>query len=179
MSADRGQVLYTAQYVLWLRICQAVALCLAAVLLLGTLALVAVLAFAVAESVLEYAAAGLVLMVGAAFLVLLLASGVRSLRMQMTVTTRGIEVHGYLRDHRIPWEQVVRVETSGHWYWRRATCIVTADGARIVPIITAYQNLIFRGEPYDATARDPRIPQLPTRIAIDAHRRFLRGEFSR
>ncbi|GAA1486388.1 PH domain-containing protein [Brachybacterium fresconis] len=178
MSGDRGQVLYTAQYLLWLRICQAVALCLAAMMLLGTFALVTVLSFAVAESVVGYVVAGLVLMLGAAFLVLLLASGVRSLRMLMSVTTKGIEVRGFLRDHRVPWEQVMRVETSGHWYWRRATSIVTADGTCIVPIITAHQNLIFRGEPYDATARDPRIPQLPTRIAIDAHRRFLRGEFS-
>lgn len=43
--------------------------------------------------------------------------------------------------------------------------------------MTSYQYLLFRGDPYDATARNPRIHQLPTRIAIYAHQRYLRGEF--
>lgn len=101
----------------------------------------------------------------------------RGTNLAMNVTTAGIEVHGYLRTQWLPWEQVQVIESSAHWYWRHATCIVTTSGERVLPIVTSYQFLYFRGDPHDAVSRDPRVPQLPTRVAIDAHQRWLRGEF--
>lgn len=176
-STAQGELLHESRFLRGLRILQTVALAVGGVVALLALTPFVALLFTVTESAASYVAVVALLL---ACLVLLGLFGLlmwRSLRMAMRVSTRGIEVRGLLRDHWIPWEQVARVETSDHWYWRRATRIVTTDGRRVDAVVTAYQNLFFRGEPYDAAARDPRVPQLPTRLAIDAHRRSLRGEF--
>lgn len=174
---ERGAVLYTAQFVGALRVLQLIALIMACVILLGTAALMVLMAVLAADLA-PLGRAGLVVV--SLLLVLLsaplLALSFRSGRLAMTVRTRGIEVRGYLRDRWLPWERIAVIETSDHWYWRRATRIVLVDGERVTPLITSYQFLILRGEPYDAAARDPRVPQVPTRVAIDAHRRWLRGE---
>lgn len=121
----------------------------------------------------------LISLVVVSVLTVALILGWRGTNLAMDVTTTGIEVRGYFRTRRIPWEQVQIIESSTHWYWKRATCIVTTDGERVIPIVTSYQFLYFRGDPHDAVSRDPRAPQLPTRVAIDAHQRWLRGEFAR
>jgi hypothetical protein len=174
-GSARGALLHESSLSRVLRILQLVALVIGAVIMLLTLALFAALLIAVAESAAAYVAVALILVACLAPVGLLALCVRRGMRLAMRVSTGGIEVRGYLRDH---WEQVARVETSDHWYWRRATRIVTTDGRRVDAVVTSYQFLVFRGEAYDDTARDPRIPQLPTRIAIDAHRRFLRGEFA-
>lgn len=169
-------MLYTAQAVPVLRVLQLVALGVGGVILLATAALPLLGAFAPGLEPLVragFVAAALLLVLWAALVLLL---GVRAQRLAMRVRTRGIEVHGYLRDRWLPWERIAVIESSDHWYWRRATRIVMVDGERITPVVTSYQFLLLRGEPYDQTARDPRVPQLPTRVAIDAHRHWLRGE---
>ena len=173
---DRGAVLYTAQAVGALRILQLVAVVVGAMILLATAALMILVAFSP-----DLEPLGRAVVVALAILFLLPAApllvlSVRSQRLCMRVRTRGIEVHGYLQDRWLPWERVAVIETSDHWYWRGATRIVMVDGERITPLVTSYQFLLFRGEPYDEAARDPRIPQLPTRVAIDVHRRWLRRE---
>jgi hypothetical protein len=177
MSTSRSQLLYSACLPKALNVAMLVSFGIGAPMLLGILGLFITLALAAADSAANVAVIGVLAVLGLLLIGLYLLSGWRGSRMAMNVTTAGIEVRGYWRDHWIPWPQVARIEQSTHWYWRRATCIVTQSGQRIIPILTAYQYLLFRGEPYNATTRDPNALQLPTRIAIDAHRRFLRGEF--
>lgn len=175
-SDDRGTELYTAQASDALRILQLIALAVAATILLATLVLLVLVAFAPGLE-----PPGRAVLVGLAILLVLSAApllvlSLRAQRLAMRVRTRGIEVRGLLRDRWLPWQRIAVVETGDHWYWRRATRIVMVDGERITPVVTSYQFLLFRGEPYDDTARDPHIPQVPTRAAIDAHRQWLRGE---
>jgi hypothetical protein len=173
---DRGAVLYTAQASEAFRILQLTALAVASMILLATAGMLLLVALAPDLEPLGRAA----LVVLAILLVLsaapLLVLNFRAQRMAMRVRTRGIEVRGYLRDRWLPWEQIALIETGDHWYWRRATRIVMVDGERITPVVTSYQFLLLRGEPYDDAARDARVPQVPTRAAIDLHQRWLRGE---
>lgn len=172
-----GTVLYVSQLHTAWRVLQRVSIVFAGVLVLSTVTLLGVvLALATESLVVAAVAVGLALLIGGLFTALLIPTW-RSASMALTVTTDGIEVRGYLRTRWIPWREVAVIESSPHWYWRRAACIVTTGGERILAIVTSYQYLLLRGDPYDAAARDPRIPQLPTRIAIDAHQRYLRGEF--
>ena len=174
---ERGAVLFTAQFVGALRVLQLIALIVCSTILLVTVAALVLMAV-LAVDLEPLGRAGLaviavlIALVAAPLLVLL----ARAQRLAMLVRTGGIEVRGYLRDRWLPWERVAVIETSDSWYWRRATRIVTVDGKRVTALITSYQFLLLRGEPYDDMARDPRVPVLPTRIAIDAHRRWLRGE---
>lgn len=174
---EHGAVLYTARFVGALRVLQVIAVALAGTILLGTAGLLVLMAV-LATDLEPLGRAGLVVV--AVLLLLLsaplLALTLRSRRLAMTVRAGGIEVRGYLRDRWLPWEGIAVIETSEHWYWRRATRIVTVDGERVTPLITCYQFLLLRGESYDEAARDPRLPLHPTRVAIDAHRRWLRGE---
>lgn len=103
----------------------------------------------------------------------------RAGRLAMIVRTDGIECRGPFRDRFVPWEKVRVIEAGTHPYWRRAVDIVTIDGARISPMITAHQYQYMRGEPADPAAKVPGAPLLPVRIAQDAHRRYLAGEFAR
>lgn len=174
--ADRGDVLYTAQTVGALRVLQIISLAVGSTVPLVPAALLVLLAFAPGLEPLVRAVPvvlAILLVLAAATLLVL---GLRAQRLAMRVRTRGIEVHGYLRDRWLPWERIAVIENGDHWYWRRATRIVMVDGERITPVVTSYQFLMFRGETYDDAARDPRIPQVPTRAAIDLHRRWLRGE---
>lgn len=174
-----GALLYASTFPRALRIGQCIALAVSGFLLLSGLILLAGVLLTMIGSITGRVVVVAILLV---LLVLLGALGVltwRGTRLAMTVTTDGIEVRGYLRDRWIPWTHVARIETGSHWYWRRATCIVAASGDRVLATVTSYQFLFFRGDPYDPAARDPQAHQVPTLAAIDAHQRFLRGEFSR
>lgn len=176
--ADRGEVLYTAQFLLVLRVLQLLGAGFASLILLGFVAVVVYLLTADPPPALlaMLVALGVVILLSWGALLLMIW---RQARMALVVRTAGIEARGFLRDHWIPWERVALVETADHWYWRRATRIVTVDGERIISIVTAYQNLFLRGEGRDPAYRDSRLPQLPTRQAIDAHRRWLSGQRQR
>lgn len=172
-----GTVLFTVRCIRAVQVFQIIGIIIISLTSLGSIALLATLLLAVAESL-----GAILLVITAAALALALAGALllsmwRSIRLAMVITTDGIAVRGHVRDHWIPWAEVAVIETSDHWYWVRATRIVTTSGRRVDPAVTAYQFLWARGESYDAVTRDPRIPQLSTRIAIDAHRRYLRGEF--
>ena len=182
-TQDRGRELHRFGFNRALVVLQRVALLIAA---LTALAPVALLVAAVIGS--RQSAWTVALVIGGGFLYLagsgaVLALAWRSTSMAMVVTTTGIEVRGYWIRRWIPWDQIAMIESSTHWYWRRATCIHThhtlsANGERITAVVTAYQYIFWRNEPYDARARDPREHLAPTRAAMDAHRRYLRGEFS-
>ncbi|MEE1617148.1 hypothetical protein [Brachybacterium sp. J153] len=176
---DRGDILSTSQMHGALRVTQRVGVVIVACMtlaLVGALAGLAVLA--------DLPPLGRVLLAALAVLFLVLFGGLcwssaRQSRMALVVRTAGIEVRGAWRDHWIPWERVARIETSEHWYWRRATQIVTVDGERIIATVTSFQNALFRGEETDPSYRDHRLHQLPTRQAIDAHRRWLSAQWRR
>lgn len=182
-SAERGETLYRAEFYPIFSILQRVALVIAgAVFMVPALLLGVFVAIGMQSAWGVVVALGVVL-VGAALGGALIALTWRSTSMAMVVTTTGIEVRGYWIRRWVPWEEIARIESSTHWYWRRATCILThhsltANGERIIAAVTAYQYIFWRNEPYDAQARDPREHLVPTRVAIDAHRRYLRGEFS-
>jgi hypothetical protein len=178
-SSKSGTVLYVSEFVPALRILQRVVIVFAVVIFVGTFGALGLFFAIAAESLIIAALAVVFALLAGLFCAALLLPTWRSASMALTVTTDGIEVRGLLRTRWIPWQEVAVIESSTHWYWRRATCIVTTGGERIIAIVTSYQYLLLRGDPYDDQARDPRIPQLPTRIAIDAHRRCLRGEFGR
>lgn len=177
--SDRGHVLYTAQFHTVLRVVQRIGIGVVALMTLGMVAgllwMGTVPELPASPRVVFVVLAACLLVVGGLFT----WSMLRSSRMALVVRTAGIEVRGAWRDRWIPWERVARVETSDHWYWRRATQIVTVDGERVIATVTGYQNLYFRGEETDPSHRDHRLPQLPTRQAIDAHRRWLSGQRQR
>lgn len=174
-----GQLLYSARWLRPLRIIQRVGLSIALLIWLGVAVFLAVVGFVAADSAAFVAVVVVLAVCGLLFGAFLAWEVWRTARMAMNVTTAGIELRGMLRDHWIPWHEVAFVEQSRHWYWRRATSIVTTSGRPVVALVTSYQYLFFRGEPYDSVSRDPRIPLIPTRVAIDAHQRYLRGEFHR
>ena len=98
-------------------------------------------------------------------------------RMRFTVTTQGIVVRTMLRTRRFPWEQIARIEVDPGITHQGQTLVVLHDGRRVGAPITEARSAMRRGE----STRDhgPRLtePARPTRAAIDAHRRWLRGEF--
>ncbi|MGY5764839.1 PH domain-containing protein [Brachybacterium sp. DNPG3] len=183
-----GQILHVSQFHAGLRWLQRISLALVALvggLVLVLMAVVPAVRLLSSETPSSEAWTG-VLVVGVPFLLgFVLLLGIialvwRNSRQAFTVTTAGVEVRGMLRRRWIPWEQVARVETSDHWYWRRATCIATMSGERVVAPITAYQLLHLRDGlvgSADPSRHDPRVPQPSTRIAADVHRRWLAGEF--
>lgn len=173
-----GDVLYVSQFHSAWRVLQRVSIVIGLALITGSFGAMGILFAFAAESVIVAVVALLFILLGGLVLAALLFPAWRSSSMALTVTTDGIEVRGILRTRWIPWQEVAIIESSPHWYWRRAACIVTTGGERIIAIVTAYQYLLLRGDPYDARARDPQIPLVPTRIAIDAHQRYLRGEFT-
>lgn len=179
----RGQELYRAEFYPIFPILQRIGLVIAGAVFVVPALLLGVLVAIAMQSTWGIVVALGVVLVGAALGGAFIALTWRSTSMAMVVTTTGIEVRGYWIRRWVPWEQIARIESSAHWYWRRATCILThhsltANGERIIATVTAYQYIFWRNEPYDAQARDPREHLVPTRVAIDAHRRYLRGEFS-
>lgn len=182
-TAERGETLYRAEFYPIFSVLQRIMLVVAGAGFFVPVTLLGVfVAIGMQSSWGIVAALGLAL-VGAALGGTFIALTWRSTSMAMVVTTTGIEVRGYWIRRWIPWEEIARIESSTHWYWRRATCIHThhtlsANGERIIATVTAYQYIFWRNEPYDAQAHDPREHLVPTRVAIDAHRRYLRGKFS-
>lgn len=101
-------------------------------------------------------------------------------RAMLTISTAGIETRGALGTRSFPWQDLRVVEVSDDWYYRGATCLVTTGGERVLLRFTAARYVAFRNEPWaetTSTLHDHRRIQLPARMAISAHQRYLRGEF--
>ncbi|GAB3702018.1 hypothetical protein GCM10028815_09720 [Mariniluteicoccus flavus] len=105
------------------------------------------------------------------------APAVMGLRMAFTVTTDGLEVATATRTRRIPWPEVGVIRISRATFSRGATEVVTKDGRSIVVHLTAARAAIRRGERTSDHGHDLLQPSRPTRAAMDAHTRHLRGEF--
>jgi hypothetical protein len=100
------------------------------------------------------------------------------LRQSFTVTTHGITVVGQLRTRRIPWARIRVVRVSQRLIDRGAADVVLHDGSTVRSPLTAARSAIRRGESAYDHGADLRSPARPARAAIEAHRRYLRGEFT-
>ncbi|MGP9747127.1 PH domain-containing protein [Brachybacterium sp. AOP29-B2-41] len=152
-----------------------VATALSVVVLLPLAILLAVLGV-VADS-----ASGIVLGLVAGVLVLLLGCLlVVSARQHFTVTTAGIDVASYLRTRHLPWSSIRLVRVGPPTVFSpRATELVLADGSTVRPFATSMNFALWRGETPLSHGADGTAPTRCTLAAIDAHRRYLAGEFGR
>lgn len=119
----------------------------------------------------------LILVTGGAIALLFLILAVfcaRGARLALIIGPTGVTIRGLLHTTRIPWENVERIDSAPGSYWRRATRVRRTDGQFFTAIVTAYQYVLFRGEPYDEISRSPSIPLRPTQAAITAHQDWLR-----
>lgn len=107
---------------------------------------------------------------------LLLGTGVALLlRPAFIVTTEGITVRGYVRTRRMDWASIAHVEVDRSFFDRGATVVVLRDGRRVRCALTGSRFALHRGESMFDHGSDLLQPARPTRAAIDAHRRWLRG----
>ncbi|PMC76677.1 hypothetical protein CJ197_02825 [Brachybacterium sp. UMB0905] len=176
-EAPHGRVLHHVGFSTPVRTLQIGGTVLFALLAAVLIPVLSVMWIRAASSAASVAIAIVLALVALAVTLLLVIHVLRAARAALIITTRGVRIRGLLRTVWIPWESVARIESSGHFYWRRATCVVTTDHRQLLAVVTADQYQILRGEGRDLAAQDPTAPLLPTQLAIGAHRRFLAGEF--
>ncbi|MGP9539657.1 PH domain-containing protein [Brachybacterium sp. AOP43-C2-M15] len=99
-------------------------------------------------------------------------------RPRFTVSTTGLEIRTPLRTRRLPWAEIAVVEVDHGWVHQGQTVVVLRDGRRIGAPITEARSARRRGERIADHGPGSREPAITTRAAIDAHRRWLRGELS-
>lgn len=124
---------------------------------------------------------GFVLGIGGGLVVLLIGGLlVVSARQRFTVTTTGIEVASYVSTRRLSWSKVRLVRVGPATFLApRATEIILSDGSTVRPPATSMNFALWRGETPLAHGADGTTPTRCTLAAIDAHRRYLAGEFGR
>ncbi len=98
-------------------------------------------------------------------------------RPRFTVTTQGVVIRTLLRTRRLPWQHIARIEVDAGWVHQGQTLVVLHDGRRLGAPITEARSALRRGESTRDHGPDLSAPAVPTRAAVDAHRRWLRGEF--
>jgi hypothetical protein len=119
----------------------------------------------------------------AAALILALLAGVlfvvvRGTSAAFVVSTSGITVRGIFRTVHVPWHEVTVVQVDPRYTHRGQALVVRRDGTRVGSPVTAARYAMRRGE--STFDHGPQLldAAFPVRAAIDAHRRYLRGEFS-
>lgn len=117
-----------------------------------------------------------------AFVILALLIGVlivivRGAWSAFIVTTAGITVRGIARTVHVPWSDIAVIQVDPRHMHRGEAVVVRRDGTRIGSGVTAARYAIRRGE--STFDHGPQLlhPARPVRAAIDAHQRYLRGEF--
>lgn len=100
-------------------------------------------------------------------------------RSAFLVTTEGVVDRWSIGGRRASWEDVERIEVEQQFHGRGRTVVVTRSGRRWSSLITSPRHSLLRGESTFDHGPDLRTPAIPTRAAIDAHVRYLRGEFGR
>lgn len=174
VASDRGRELYRAEFPVAARLFYVLPL---GILLAVTLMTAFLLSAALASDPGPGAVAviSVLFLLGLGALVAVVFLWFRGTSMRMVLTTTGIEVRSLGR-HWIPWHDVASIESSSHWYWSGTTVIRRSAGAPVMAKITAHRFSLLRGAPWPD--RDPATAPRDTLIAIDAHRRYLRGEFT-
>ena len=163
-------VLYTARPAMWFRLVLLVE-CVAVAGIIGGGAVSLLLADGSPSPL------GLVAIVLAAPCVILgLVLALLGQRPRFAVTTAGVEIRTLLRSRRIPWADVAIIEVDRGWVHQGQTVVVLHDGRRIGAPITEARSAMRRGESVFDHGSDLMQPARPTRAAIDAHRRWLRGD---
>lgn len=115
----------------------------------------------------------LIVLVGLLFL------AVRGARSSFTVTTAGICIKEIFRTTDIAWADVAVIQIDQALMQRGRAVVVTRDGNRTPSSITAARFAMRRGESTYDHGPELLHPAVPVRVAIDAHQRYLRGEFTR
>ena len=100
-------------------------------------------------------------------------------RLRFTVSTSGLTIINFLVTHRLDWHEVQVIRTSSDVFLRGATTVHTRDGRSLTPLVTTANYAMWRGESFWDHGEDLRSGGRPAHAAIDAHRRYLAGEFGR
>ena len=100
-------------------------------------------------------------------------------RLRFTVSTSGLTIVNVLVTHRLAWDEVQVIRTSSDVFLRGATTVHTRDGRSLTPLVTTANYAMWRGESFWDHGEDLRSGGRPAHAAIDAHRRYLAGEFGR
>jgi hypothetical protein len=106
---------------------------------------------------------------------LLLGFGV--LGNSFVITTEGIRIRDWGIARTYPWARIARVEWDRGSYLSGATMLLLDDGHRVRSAMTAARYALHRGESPADYGEDGKGLSTATRAAIDAHVRYLRGEF--
>ena len=163
-------VLYTARPALWVRLLLlAVGVAVAVMIGGGVIALL----LADGDPSLH---GRIALALAAPCALVVLALALLGQRPRFIVSTAGVEIRTPLRTRRIPWADVAIIEVDRGWTHQGQTVVVLHDGRRIGAPITEARSAMRRGERTADHGPGLRDPAIPTRAAIDAHRRWLRGE---
>lgn len=165
---ERPRVLYAATLAPWMR--------------LFTFAVAGLLTLFLGSAVLSGIFAGrgpswILVAIVVPVLVMVIAMVVLANRLSFTVTTIGIDIRGYFHTYRIPWSDVAVIEVDRSYWHQGQTVVVTRSGQRIGSVITETRTAMRRGESRFDHGPDLMQPAKPTRAAIDAHQRYLRGDF--
>lgn len=170
-------LLYRAALVPGIRVLILVLAALASLVPATLLCLVAVIAMTARRTTEILIAVGGAVVI-ASLLTFALVVIVRGAWSAFIVTTAGITVRGLLRTVRIPWAEVAVIQWERDLMRRGQAVVVTRSGQRIGSAVTSARFAMRRGEsPFD---HGPQLlhPAIPVRAAIDAHQRYLRGEFT-
>lgn len=165
---ESSRVLYRAEPAVWAWI---VYIAVPLLLVMAPLGLFVLLLVQGAEAV-ALIVAGLLL---ALSVLVVLAIGLYALRRSFTVTTDGLEIRSFLVTRRIPWSDVSVIEQEEGYLWEGAVRVRLRDGRSHVGPLTDIRTGIMRRRPQLRPGPDGLYD--PARAAIDAHRRFLAGEF--
>ena len=170
-------VLYRASVLPWLRV---LVLSLAGTFSAGPAVMVwAVTAAAMDASrpssrIIGLCAAALILALLASFLFVIIRGALSA----FVVSTSGVTVRGIFRTVHVPWHDVAVVQVDPRHTHRGQALVVRHDGTRVGAPVTAARYAMRRGE--STFDHGPQLldAAIPVRAAIDAHRRYLRGQFS-
>lgn len=110
---------------------------------------------------------------------LAIAAAVVVTRLRFTVSTSGLTIVNFFVTHRLAWHEVQVIRTSPDFFPRGATIVHTRDGRSLTALVTTANYAMWRGESYWDHGEDLRSGGRPVHAAIDAHRRYLAGEFGR
>ena len=100
-------------------------------------------------------------------------------RLRFTVSTSGLTIVNVLVTNRLAWDEVQVIRTSSDVFLRGATTVHTRDGRSLTPLVTTANYAMWRGESFWDHGEDLRSGGRPAHAAVDAHRRYLAGEFGR
>lgn len=111
-------------------------------------------------------------------LVIVVVPLIRLQRARFVVTTTGIRSTGLLRSHDVTWPEIAVIEVDQAWPYQGRPVVVLHHGGSFSNRLLAHRYALLRGEGQAGVdASNAGGPSIPAAAAIDAHQRYLRGEF--